>query len=524
MTDTDSYNSETLKRFHRAESRRRTWDSLLDDAYAYALPHHDAVGRGESGGRRDREIFDNTAVQAVQWRKARLHGHLFPPFREWMDFNAAEEASMDADELEAFDAYAVEARRRFHAAIDASNFHIEVDPALGDALVSTGALMIHEGSFSQPLRFEAIPARELIPEESADGALTTMFRKRAMPVRDVKDMWPDADLTPDMNKLAADSPETQIELIEAVMADQPGGPARYEVWSLDQPGAEGEVMLVGRDYAASPLVAFRMDKAPGEWMGRGPVLNVLADVKTANKVVELILKNASIAVTGIWQAEDDGVLNPANIRLVPGAIIPKAVGSAGLTPLDAPGRFDVSQIVLERLQETIRRGIMGPELPPAQAGVRTAYEISARQQEFAAIELPMSLRLLTELDQPLARRVLSILSSPAMIGSPFHIEPFMADGAPVRPRPASPLVRLQEAAEAAETQLAYAAAAQTFPDIVGQVVDRPGYLRHYLKKAGFPADYLSMGDLPVAPPPADGAGIPGLPAALDGAVIPATRE
>ncbi len=225
------------------------------------------------------------------------------------------------------------------------------------------------------------------------------------------------------------------------------------------------------------------------------MLNVLADIKTANKVVELILKNASIAVTGIWQAEDDGVLNPANIRLVPGAIIPKAVGSAGLTPLDAPGRVDVSQIVLERLQETIRRGIMGRNCRPRRRACALPTR-SAPANRFAAVELPMSLRLLTELDQPLARRVLSILSSPSMIGSPFHIEPFMADGAPVRPRPASPLVRLQEAAEAAETQLAYAGAAQTFPDIVGQVVDRPGYLRHYLKKAGFPADYLASDDMP----------------------------
>ena len=78
-------------------------------------------------------------------------------------------------------------------------------------------------------------------------------------------------------------------------------------------------------------------------------MTALPDIKTANKVVELILKNASIAVTGIWLADDDGVLNPANVKLVPGSIIPKAVGSAGLTPLQAPGRFDVSQLVLDDL-------------------------------------------------------------------------------------------------------------------------------------------------------------------------------
>ena len=85
-------------------------------------------------------------------------------------------------------------------------------------------------------------------------------------------------------------------------------------------------------------------------MGRGPVLNVLADIKTANKVVELILRNAAFAIKGVWQGEDDGVLNPSNIEIVPGAVIPIAVGSKGLRPLESPGRFDVSQLVLEPLQ------------------------------------------------------------------------------------------------------------------------------------------------------------------------------
>ena len=92
----------------------------------------------------------------------------------------------------------------------------------------------------------------------------------------------------------------------------------------------------------SPFISFRWLKGAGEIYGRSPVMTALPDIKTVNKVVELVLKNASISVTGIWQADDDGVLNPANIQLVPGSIIPKAVGSAGLTPLQAPGRFDVS--------------------------------------------------------------------------------------------------------------------------------------------------------------------------------------
>ena len=118
--------------------------------------------------------------------------------------------------------------------------------------------------------------------------------------------------------------------------------------------AEPAVLREGR-YRDNPFINFRWQKAPSETYGRSPVMKVLPDIKTLNKVVELMLKNASIAVTGIWQADDDGVLNPATISLTPGTIIPKAVGSAGLQPLDSPGRIDLSERLIEQLRANVRR-------------------------------------------------------------------------------------------------------------------------------------------------------------------------
>src|SRR5690606_16628614 len=111
----------------------------------------------------------------------------------------------------------------------------------------------------------------------------------------------------------------------------------------------------------------------------------LPDIKTANKVVELILKNASIAVTGIWQADDDGVLNPANIELVPGAIIPKAVGSDGLKPLEMPSRFDVSQLVLDDLRARIRHALLIDKLGQIDSRKMTATEVIERAADMALL-------------------------------------------------------------------------------------------------------------------------------------------
>ena len=126
-------------------------------------------------------------------------------------------------------------------------------------------------------------------------------------------------------------------------------------------------------------------------------------------MVELTLKNASMAVTGMWQADDDGVLNPATIRLVPGTIIPKAVGSAGLTPLATPGRFDISQLVLSDLRQRIRHSLLVDQLGPVSDSRMTATEVLQRASEMARLLGATYGRLQSELLTPLVQRALSIL-------------------------------------------------------------------------------------------------------------------
>ncbi|MEQ8228812.1 MAG: portal protein [Rhodospirillales bacterium] len=126
--------------------------------------------------------------------------------------------------------------------------------------------------------------------------------------------------------------------------------------------------------------------------------------------LQMAIKNASIAVTGIWQADDDGVLNPSNIRLTPGTIIPKAVGSAGLRPLEAPGRFDLSQVVLQDLRAGIRRALLADRLGQIEGPRMTATEVLERVAEISRLLGATYGRLQSELLTPLVTRGLAILT------------------------------------------------------------------------------------------------------------------
>jgi len=480
--------NETLRRAQKAFERTQQWHGVLKDAYHYALPNHDGFGGHAQGDQRDVDVFDSTAPEAVRERKARLHGQLFPAFREWVDFQPDREAEVAIPGLDAWPDYLEMVRTRFHRAVEASNFHIEVPPALADSLISTGAITVHEGTPDDPLRFEALPTHQLGFEEGPDGVIRTVFRKWAVPGRTLSLRWADASLPSDTARAIEKNPEADIYLVEAFLWDYDRERLDYEVWLSKGPEpALSDTRIVARRYASSPIIVFRMDKAVGEIMGRGPVLSVLGNIKTANAVVKLVLQNAETAIVGMWQTADNSVINTENLELGPGVIIPRSLDADGLEPLKPAGDFNVSALILSELREGIRQAILGPSLPPQDARVRTAFEIDVRAAQQEAVEVPESLRLLSELSGPLVRRILDVLQHPSLAGSPYYIPPFSLGGAAaLKPVPVSPLVKLQEEADAASTIQSYAAAAQLFPDLIEVAVDRRKVLNAYLADSKIP--------------------------------------
>jgi hypothetical protein len=468
-----------LKRYEKAKDARLKFDSLLEDCYIYTSPGPSPRFGAElnSGEKKDAVIYSDTAVQALTKRVFRAMGQLFPAGEKFieLDFGNFDLDALPPDQRETARLHLDRAERSLHAAFDASNFQMEIPQALRDVFISTGCLQFNEGDLESPFTFEVVPISQFVPEESTRGIIETVYRPRKPARRDVPILWPKADLPKEFTEKLAKEPDEKIDLLEAQIFDPEKGDYRYLVYL-----AEGEKLIFETRYKTKPIIAFRLDKHTGEIMGRGPVTKCRANILTANKVVELVLKNASIAVTGIWQADDDGVLNPANIRLVPGVIIPKAVGSAGLTPLQAPGRFDVSQLVLESLNGAIRESIEGPPLPPLAGDRRTAYEFSAREREQAEVEVPSHLRLFYELDWHLIMRALDILSGPRFIGSRFYIEPLLVNGQKLLPKPASPLIKLRAQAEIMRSQRGILSAGAISPEITSKLVKLEDFLRRFL--------------------------------------------
>lgn len=290
-----------LERFAQARNRRAGWESHWQDCYDYALPNGRPFRHGGTPGeRRVDRLFDGTAPDGVEQLAASLLAQLTPPWSRWFGFVPGPELTDAGRDRIApmLDRAATVVQAHF----DRSNYAVEAHQAFLDLVtVGTASLLLEEAAPGEPssLRFTAVPLADAVLDEGPQGRLDVTFRRAELTVAQIRHRFPAASLPETVRRAGADDPDARFPVVEAVEPD--GVSYRWAV-VLDSGEDEPPILAEGR-FTQSPFLNFRWLKAPGEVYGRSPVMKALPDIRTANKVVELVLKNASIAVTGIWQAE-----------------------------------------------------------------------------------------------------------------------------------------------------------------------------------------------------------------------------
>jgi hypothetical protein len=487
------------QRYGRARSQRGVWEPLWQDCYDFALPARRPGSPAGRPGQTAERLFDATAADAAEQLAGSMLSQLTPPWSRWFSFQPGRDVPQE--QQGAMAAELDRAAQLLQAQFDRSNFSVEIHQAFLDLVVAgTACLACEEAPLGEAsaFRFAAVPLNDLVLEEGAGGRLDTVFRRQDMSLETLSRRYPVLEEQAWFVERRKCEPDARLGLLECVLpAPLPLQGHVYAALLEDASVDDASAMLAEGRFDQAPFIAFRWLKAPGEIYGRSPVMKALPDIKTANKVVELVLKNASIAVTGIWQADDDGVLNPANVKLVPGAIIPKAVGSSGLTPLAAPGRFDISQLVLDDLRGRIRHALLADRLGQVDAPRMTATEVLERSAEMARQLGATFGRLQAELLVPLVQRAVAILQRRG------EIPRFALDGREVSLVLQSPLARLQAQGDVQST-LNWLQQLQALGPQAMQVVDALAVARWLGRTLGVPGEFLiEAGEQPQSQPAAD---------------------
>ena len=469
-----------LKKYQDAETIFDHWKDKYEEAYEYTMPSRESFYEETVGERRTDKIFDETAVVGIQEFASRLQAGIVPTYGRWANFEAGtdipEEQKPQVNEaLDEITKYVFEI-------LAGSNFNQEVHEAFMDCAIGTGVMLVEEGDALNPIKFTAVPLPKVMLNNGPDNRVDTVFRKRQIPYNQLMTAYPKAEMSETMLKAIEENESKKANIVEGVykIYDEANTEKfKYCVACMNEEEIIFEKELSG--VGSNPYIVFRWNKGSGEVYGRGPIFNSMAAIKTTNLTVELILQNAQMNISGIYTYEDDGVVNPDNINLVPGALIPVAPNSRGLTPLAGAGRFDVAQLILSDMRQNIKKALYMESLGRPEGTPMSATEVSERMADLSRQIGSSFGRLQSEFVTPLLRRVIRILSKQGRIEIP------KIDNREVTVISQSPLAQAQHQQDVAVVNNFNAILAQTFgPQVLNMIVKQDEVARYLAEKLGLP--------------------------------------
>lgn len=472
-----------LDRYRKAKAFRENWVPLFEECYEYALPQRESFYYEEAGQRRDDKIFDETAVVGVQEFASRLQSGLVPNFARWADLVAGSE--VPKEQRDGVDKELDDVTEYVFEILQSSNFNQEVHESFMDLAVGTGILAVEEGDSINPVVFAAVPLPHVVLDTGPDDRIDHIFRERKkVRFADLGILYPKGTFDQKVtSRMKGDDTTTVLEVVcrDYDLRNEEG----YYHYAICM---ETETVLHKKQMkgvGSNPFVCFRWSKCAGEVYGRGPLLNALSAIKTTNLTIELILENAQMSISGIYQMEDDGVINPDTIRLVPGTIIPKAMGSQGLQPINAAGRFDVAQLILSDMRLNIKRALYNDMLGNPDKTPATATEVAERMADLSRRIGSAFGRLQAELVQPVLQRVIYILKKQGRIEVPT------INGREVKVRSVSPLAQAQANQDISNVARYLQLVGSTFgPEMLQMLIDSEASAIYLAKKFGVPESLI----------------------------------
>ena len=456
------------------------FEDLFQECYDYALPQREGFYYNAPGQRRDDKIFDETAVVGTQEFASRLQSGLVPNFARWSDLVAGSE--VPPEEKDEVNNSLDEVTEYIFEVLANSNFAQEVHESFMDLAVGTGCLLVEEGDAVNPLRFTAIPLPKVVLENGPDDRIDHVYREREVRHVDIPIAYKRAKLSDKMKGLMDKKPDEKCKILEVVcrLYDKPNQ-ERYAYYVIDKTHQELIHEETFEGVGSNPFICFRWSKAAGEVYGRGPLVNALSAIKTTNLTIELVLENAQMAISGIYQMDDDGIINVDTINLVPGTVIPKAPGSGGLQPIAAAGSFDVANLVLNDMRLNIKRALYNDMLGDPNRTPATATEIAERMADLSRRIGSAFGRLQAEMVQPLLQRVVYILKKQGRIDLPT------VNGREVKIRSVSPLAQAQSNQDISSVARFLELVGANFgPDMVNLLVNTEEAALYLGKKFGVP--------------------------------------
>lgn len=492
------------KAIKQARSDKEASDDIYREAMELTFPDRENFTKKREGQQNASRNWDSEPTVSVIRAANRLSSDFTPQFQNWLEIGLgpAAEQMPDAAFKDATGKSKEETKAELEgvtkvvqAIFNGPGFPTASNETYIDWHYGQGGMRImpNDDIVGEPVIFQSMPLSHFYAYEGVNGRLDRWFFWHEVKADAIATEWKDADIPKEMVEMAAKPTPPPVKLCSIIYRDYDSkeDPYRYEVfWSK---GKETH-RLVERTSRTPAFVTPRYSKLPGENRGRGPVLMALPDIRTANKIVELTLRAAAVAVAGVYTATDNGVNGAVSIKPYSIIKVRKNGGPDGpsLQRLDSPQRIDFGELLLEKLHENIKKIIGDNSLPTEMGPIRSATEFIQRARELVSDQAGGLGRLYAEFIIPSIQRVVDILESKQILQTQgLKIDQFLIEVRMTSPlakgeamAEVENLVRFMEMLKAigGDALMAYEVNMEEAPKRLGDLMDVPMDVRNTAKQ------------------------------------------
>ena len=472
----------------RLQEKRSNWENHWQEISDYMLPRKAEITKQRArGDKRNTQIFDATAVHALELLAASLHGMLSSSANKWFSLRFKETELNDIDECKE---WLEDAQGRMYDAFGKSNFQQEIFEAYFDLIAFGTACLMIEDDQEDTLIFSARHIKEIYIQENKKGYVDTLYRKFKMPAQAAVDKFGIDNVSKDVVNIFKKSPFDDITLVHVAQPRLNFDPKKKDkqnmpVQSIYFEFETGHIISIG-GFQEMPYVIPRYLKSSTEIYGRSPGMNALSETKVLNKMVENSLKAAAKMIDPPLLVSDDSMLAP--IRMSPGSINFFRAGSRDtITPLNIQSNVAVSLANENQRRDAINKMFHIDQLVVTENRNMTATEVLQRQEEKMRILGPVLGRLQSELLSPLITRVFNIL----LRGQLFIEAPDILQQQELKIEFVSPMALAQRGQELQSLMRGleiFGSLAQTMP--VMDYIDENGLVKQIISILGLPAKVI----------------------------------
>lgn len=324
---------------------------------------------------RKAQLVDATATEAGRTLASALQAGMTPANSRWFGLDVHGVAD---DGKRWLDDSSEQLHQEIHNAnFDSVGFECQLD------MVGAGwfAMYIDVDREKGGLTFDAWPIAQVFAASSkAGGSVDLVYRSYILTAEQCVSEF-GSGCSAKTLKLAAEEPDTEVELCHAIYPRTPYVVGSKMAKNLPFASCHVEVqnkhIIRESGYEEMPVIVPRWSLIPNSVYAVGPMFDALPDARMLNEMKRMDYAAADIAISGMWKAVDDGVLNPRAVKVGARKIIPMNDINS-MEPLTTGSNWQLATDRIAALQASIRKILMADQLQPQDGPAMTATEVHAR--------------------------------------------------------------------------------------------------------------------------------------------------